>query len=307
MILAWSLLASAGCCFGMDQEDVPVGTPVSLVLTVVADTGPSPVDGFTVTLEHDQQYETHVVSHGDRLALSGLAAGAYVFYAHTADGRAGYVGEISIGRFTWLEPGENEVTMTVSGGAVLAGRVTDASTGAGIEGATVSVATDDALRRIVRSGTAASDADGEYVLGALCGTAAPLIVSRDGYAPVRIAAHRFPTDCERVAPAVTLDVAMDPPPAARVTLDVVDGHPRFTRVLPGSVAARAGLRVGDRVLSVPADYDPSEPVRDQLPTFLYWLLDIEHYDGGSLTVVGEDGAERAIAIARPPELRWPGD
>ncbi len=64
----------------------------------------------------------------------------------------------------------------------------------------------------------------------------------------------------------------------RLTLDVVDGPPHFTRVLPG----------------------------DPLPTFLYWLLDIEHY-GGSLTVVGEDGAERTITIARPPELRWPGD
>lgn len=306
-IVSFSVLASACCCFGSGREEVPPGTPVSLTLTVVADTGPSPVDGFTVTFEHDRQRETHVVASGDTLTLSGLARDYYVFFVHTADGRGGYLGQVSYNRFTLLEPGENTVTVAVSGGALLTGRVTDATTGTGLEGATVNVATHDYGRDGGGPDTATTvtDADGVYVLGGLCRGTEAILVSHEGYAPVTIATHRFPTDCEHVASAVTIDVAMDPPPAATVTVDVLDGRPRFTRILPGSVADRAGLRAFDRVLEVPPEYDPSQPT--ELPTFLYWLLDVEHYDGGSLVVANEDGVERTVTITRPPNLRWPGD
>lgn len=306
---AAALLALGCCCFGGGSREVlPPGTPASLTLTVLPETG-GDVSGFTVTLERSRERvrQTHVVAQGDTLRVSGLEPDAYAFYVHTSDGRGGYRAQTGLGRFIYLDPGDNDVTVVVSGGALLSGRVTDAATGAPIEGVEVNVETESYGRDGGGPDTpaAVTNEEGVFALGGLCGATKAIFVSYEGRLPRRIAPHRFPDDCEHVVRA-TLDVQLDASYRDIVAIEVADEHPRFTRVAPGSFAARAGLREGDRVVDLPPEYDPTlRP--DEVPSFLLPSFDLEYYEGGSFRVTGADGAERTVTIQREPPLRWPGD
>ncbi len=181
---------------------------------------------------------TQFLSDNGRFEIPDLAPGRYDL-AVTADGFApGRVAvEVPSGAF-----GDGSVAL--AGGADVTGGVTDAATGAAIAGASVSMPRGSAS-------TAYTGADGAFRLANVAPGTHTLVVAHPDYEPMRRGG---------VAAGAPVAVELTPRDGADDDDRQVEGigiviedrkaGVRIRSVVPGSPAAAAGVRAGDRVVSV---------------------------------------------------------
>ena len=142
-----------------------------------------PVAGAAVTIAGSGVWPPRrIVSDDDgSYRIDGLPAGVYELAAEqgatVAEGREGLL----------LEAGERqEIDLALLPGKVLRGRITDATSGEGIEGASVTVA-EDALSLLSRA--TRSEADGRFSVSGLRRRDHRVTVHADGYVPAPVIPH----------------------------------------------------------------------------------------------------------------------
>jgi hypothetical protein len=218
------------------------GAPATLfTLTLLPAERPGSISWTSgLQLGQDQQ-----VRHPEgRFAVDALPPGAFDLLVTTPDGRVGRIGGLS------LKEGQRreDLVVTLVPAVTLRGRVVDADTGRGLAHVGVGV-----------SGTsehvhARTDAEGRFVLerqipGRVLGLSLRI---DEGYVPE----HReltVPDQDADLAPFRLIAV----PPRGRMsrsdlglTVSPRGPEPTVLEVAPGSPAARAGLRPGDRLLAI---------------------------------------------------------